>query len=389
MIVAKPGFPRTAAIMLTGAAVALLSAVQATDAQAKDVGIASAVTNVVRLKNPGEPQPHAAKVRETIALAEQVSTAAASRLQILLLDKSTFSVGANARLTIDRFVYDPDQKNNFTATVAKGAFRFMSGSKGHGASSSIKTPVASIGVRGTIVDGIVGADAITLTTRERGVGRIANADPETATLVVLRGPGAGTLGNVTPGAISVEAGGKTVETDRPSMAVFVPYPGAQPIGPFALSTSGLRQIEDMILPAADPILISGELPTYKRPENRRLPGGIVPTVPIGDLGADDQPARNPTFPGPSIFNNLPQPRGGNPPAPVNRPGAAVAQDAGPPAAQARPPAGDPAPAQPPKDQADAPPAQSPKDQAVAPPAQAPVAAVPAQSPPPPPLKRPG
>ncbi|MEO7247223.1 MAG: FecR domain-containing protein, partial [Novosphingobium sp.] len=255
---AKTRLSRGAAILLAGAA---LIVTNASSALAKDVGIASAVANDVRLKNPGDAQPHGAKVREPIALAEAVATGPASRLQILLLDKSTFSVGANARLTIDRFVYDPDQKSNFTATVAKGAFRFMSGSKGHGASSSIKTPVASIGIRGTLVDGVVGPEAIAIAQRESGAGRLTNADPETATLVVLRGPGGQTSGHVTPGAMTVTAGGKTVETDRPSMAVFVPYPGAQPIGPFALSTPGLGLIEGMILPPAAAILISGQMPT--------------------------------------------------------------------------------------------------------------------------------
>ena len=301
---------RSVAALLAGAAL-----FSAAPVLAKDVGIASAVANDVRLKNPGDAQAHAARVREPIALAEQVSTGPASRLQMLLLDKSTFSVGANARLTIDRFIYDADQKSNFTATLAKGAFRFLSGSRGHGATTAIKTPVATIGIRGTMVDGIVGAEAIELAQREQSVGRIANADPETATLVVLRGPGAGTLGagtggNVTPGAISVEAGGKVVATDRPAMAVFVPFPGAQPIGPFPLSSAGLRQIEGMILPAANPVLTSGQMPTYERPERRALPGGIVPVIPIGNLGGDDRPASRPNAPGGSLFNNLPTRTGG-------------------------------------------------------------------------------
>ena len=381
--------PRCAAALLAGSAL-----INFNPAQAKDVGIASAVTNDVRLKNPGDAQQHAAKVREPIALAEQVSTAAASRLQILLLDKSTFSIGANAQLTIDRFVFDPDQKSNFTATVAKGAFRFMSGSRGHGEATSIKTPVASIGIRGTMVDGIVGADAIALATRESAVGRIANADPESATLVVLRGPGAGTSGNVTPGAISVEAGGKVVQTDRPSMAVFVPYPGAQPIGPFALSMSGLRQIETMILPATSALLISGEMPSYQRPQRRSFPGGIVPTFPIGDAGGGDQQPRGSSFPGGSILNNLPPPGAGSPPAqgrdqpvPANRAGTVPAADTNKPVANAQPQPADTTPAPAPKAQASVAPSQ---DVAPAPapapaPAQSPAAGDPAA----PPLKRPG
>jgi hypothetical protein len=297
-------------------------------ALANDVGMAAAVVNDVRLRNQGAAQPHPAKVREHIALAEQVSTGAASRLQILLLDRSTFTVGANARLVIDRFVYDPDQKSNFTATVAKGAFRFMSGGKGHGSTSSIKTPVASIGIRGTIVDGVIGAEAIAIARHEAGAGQMSKADPETATLIVLRGPGANTSGMAAAGAIAVEAGGATVEATRPLQAIFVPYPGAQPIGPFMLSLPGLRQLDILILPSANPVLTGGATPNFvpNRPRNPYYPGYRGP---IGNPQNSGPSVPN-TIPGPGLFGGLPQAGANNPagqgtppangPAPGNGPG---------------------------------------------------------------------
>ena len=288
---------RTASLL---AAASAALAITAPAALAKDVGIAAAVVKEVKLKPAADKQPHAARVREPVGLADQVSTGAASRLQILLLDKSTFTVGANARLTIDRFVFDPDQKSNFTATVAKGAFRFMSGSKGHGTSSSIKTPVASIGIRGTIVDGIVGPEAITITRLSRNAGPVPDADPETATLVVLRGPGRNTAGNVTPGAISVEAGGKTVETDRPMMAVFVPRAGAQPIGPFAISMPGLRQLDVLILPRTDAAMSEGSPSNYGAPPPRVRPP-IFRGNPYGAPDGQDT-QRGPTMPGVNLPN---------------------------------------------------------------------------------------
>ena len=190
-----------------------------------------------------------AVLRQQVALADRVETGARSQLQILLLDRSTFTIGANARLTIDRFVYDPDSGRSVSATMAKGAFRFMSGRPSRGGSSNIATPVASIGIRGTIVDGVVGADAIAMASGERGAGSTQNADPQSATLVILRGPGAATRGNVIPGAITVSAGGKTVSLDRPLLAVFVPRAGAQPVGPFAISLSGLMRVQGLIFPS--------------------------------------------------------------------------------------------------------------------------------------------
>src|SRR3546814_20762091 len=92
--------------------------------------------------------------------------------QLLLLDKTSFTVGSNARVKIDRFVYDPARNaSSVSASVAKGAFRFMSGKslKNGRTRSSIQTPVASIGIRGTIVEGVVGREAIASAQRDPGI----------------------------------------------------------------------------------------------------------------------------------------------------------------------------------------------------------------------------
>lgn len=312
---------RASRALVAGLAPALLVALSAATPPAP-VGIAAVVVKEVTLRAQGAAEAHPAKPRERVFLAEQVATGAASRLQILLLDQSSFTVGANARLTIDRFVYDPDQKSNFTVTLAKGAFRFMSGRNGHAATSLIKSPAASIGIRGTIVDGIVGQQAIDIARRERGAGTFADPDPETATLVVLRGPGARTTGRVTPGAMTVEAGGTTVEVDRPSLAVFVPRPGAQPIGPFQMSLPGLAVLGSHLLPAIEPQLTGGDQPSYMPPSPDRYrpiprgpgfdpdrgpappPGLIIPNLPIPPRPAGTAPTPPPAG-GQAAPNNRP------------------------------------------------------------------------------------
>lgn len=246
------------------------------------VGITAAVLNRVTIARGGTTQVRPAVLRQQVALADRVETGARSQLQILLLDRSTFTIGANARLTIDRFVYDPNTGRSVSASVAKGAFRFMSGRASRGGSSSIATPVASIGIRGTIVDGVVGADAIAVASGERGAGSTHGADPQSATLVILRGPGAATRGNVIPGAITVSAGGKTVSLDRPLLAVFVPRAGAQPVGPFAISLSGLMRVQGLIFPSLDAWRVAtrpAATGTYVVPPTRQvrrvrpIPGG--------------------------------------------------------------------------------------------------------------------
>ncbi|HEX7750928.1 MAG TPA: FecR domain-containing protein [Novosphingobium sp.] len=303
---------KTPRAFLIGAAALAIAAPAAVWAAPTQVGIASAVVNNVQVRSGGAPQAHAARIRERLSLADQVSTGARSRLQILLLDRSTFTVGADARLTIDRFVYDP-AGSSVSASVAKGAFRFLSGGRGHrGGGSSIKTPVATIGIRGTIVDGTVGPEAVAIARGEGKVTRGMTVDPQTATLVVLRGPGARTGGKVGVGAISVTAGGVTVDCERPLLAVFVPAPGAAPIGPFTISLPGLAQLNDLIVPSGEPILSGDGGSAYPVPEPARrppprygrypgdaYPGDGYPGGPEGpDIGGPEPGGRYmPTMPG--------------------------------------------------------------------------------------------
>ena len=347
------------------------------------VGIAAAVLNRVAIAPGGAAQMRPAVLRQHLALADRVETGARSQLQILLLDRSSFTVGANARLTIDRFVYDPATGRSLGASVAKGAFRFISGRPSRGGSSTIATPVASIGIRGTIVDGVIGADAIAIANGERAVGGGRNPDPETATLIVLRGPGRNAQGNALPGAISVSAGGKTVMLERPLLAVFVPRAGAQPIGPFAMSLPGLTRVQGLIFPSLaqwrlanapaarspDPVpaaqqprrlrpVMVGD-PTGGNPPGDPGPGGMVPSYGFGvpampnmprdsaHRPAQSPPARSAATRQEPAPATEPAPAGDPPETQAAAPQAPEPAPAAPPPRQAAPPPQDIAPSPPP------------------------------------------
>src|SRR3569833_1823845 len=197
----------------------------------------------------GAPQAHVAVVRERVGRGDEVTTGGRSSLQGLLPDKTTFSGGAGARGTIDRFVYDPNRgTRSMAASVAKGAFRFMSGKPDRAGTTSISTPIASIGVRGTIVEGAVGLTAAEIASGESAVGPRVRIDPATASLLLLRGPGPRTQGRLSPGAIDVTAGGRTASVDQPMRALFVPAPGAAPIGPFIISPRGYAGLRAVLFP---------------------------------------------------------------------------------------------------------------------------------------------
>jgi hypothetical protein len=213
------------------------------------VGVAAAVVNEVKVGNAAVPQFRPVVLRDRLALADIIQTGRRSHLQVLLLDRAVFTVGSNARLTIDRFIYDPVTGRSFTASVAKGAFRFLLGQRNPRRDTTVKTPIASIGIRGTVIEGVVGPEAVRIARAERLIDRRTRVDPEVATLVVLRGPGAQTQGGLESGYAEVTGGGQTVRLDRPSMAVFIGSADAAPIESFMISRKGLQRVQEQVFPA--------------------------------------------------------------------------------------------------------------------------------------------
>jgi hypothetical protein len=237
------------------AAAAAAAAMAASPVLAQAVGVNAAVRNKVVIVGAGTKKARPAVVRERVILNDEVRTAAASQLQILLLDRTTFTVGANARVAVDRFVYDPAANSRSTGvSVTRGAFRFMSGRtlRRPTGPATVRTPVATIGIRGTIFEGVVGEDAIRIAGREPAVGRKVKARKDEASLIVLRGPGPRTQGDTSPGAVDVTVGDRTVTLDGPGLALYAPRVGAPPIGPFAISAAGLQALQSLLRTTAEP-----------------------------------------------------------------------------------------------------------------------------------------
>jgi len=215
---------------------------------ATKVGINSAVRNKVEMKTDADADLRPAVVREDVHLGDLVTSGEQSSLQMMLLDHSVFTVGANARMKIDRFVYDPGKgTTDIAASVTKGAFRFLSGQLLPGAGrQAIRTPVATIGVRGTIVEGAVGQDAVDVVTGEPGVPAFSG-DPNDAVLILLRGP-SGSPGVEKQGAIDVAGANVTTTVSKPGNAL-VFFPGKPVIGPFVLSDAAYGRFAALLNPS--------------------------------------------------------------------------------------------------------------------------------------------
>ncbi len=138
-------------------AFALLSG--AGEAHAARIGVASVVKNEVSGSGGGT---HVINVGTGIFHNEMITTGAESSAQLLFRDETSMTIGASAKVMLDKFVYDPNSKSGaVVVNVLQGTFRFVSGSVKPGG-YTIKTPVATVGLRGTIVEGFVGANSLLL-----------------------------------------------------------------------------------------------------------------------------------------------------------------------------------------------------------------------------------
>ena len=87
---------------------------------------------------------------------DKMHTGPGARLEAKLDDGSVLTLGEKGKLTVDEFVYRPGEPGNKLAlNVTKGAFLFVGGKvEGPtGGNVSIKTPIGTLGVRGTTVWG--------------------------------------------------------------------------------------------------------------------------------------------------------------------------------------------------------------------------------------------
>lgn len=188
-----------------------------------DVGVTSA-TDGDPLGRPPTLAERVLRVGINIQANEVISTKADDRAHILFLDGTSLTVASNAELVIDKYVYDPNAKTGEIAvSVSKGVLRLVGGRISKTVPMVVKTPSATIGIRGGIA--VIAADARqTQASFLFGVAMTAaaNGRTETATrpgsqIVTQLGaaPGAPSIipvGGLTNQLAALE--GRTAKTDR-------------------------------------------------------------------------------------------------------------------------------------------------------------------------------
>jgi hypothetical protein len=126
-------------------------AAPATDAQQpveEPIGNVATVTGNASVVRNNETTP--LKVKDDIYLNDVVQTTANSTLGITFNDATTFSLKANAQITIDTYVYEEGGKQNAGVfDVAKGTVAFVAAAVAKTGDMKITTPTATLGIRGT------------------------------------------------------------------------------------------------------------------------------------------------------------------------------------------------------------------------------------------------
>lgn len=102
----------------------------------------------------GQEGAHELETEDAVYMGDRISTNRSGRAQIRFVDNTRIVVGPAARLTIDAFVFSGKTAQTVTLSAVRGAFRFITGNSRKQA-YLIKTPVMTIGVRGTGLDGFV------------------------------------------------------------------------------------------------------------------------------------------------------------------------------------------------------------------------------------------
>jgi hypothetical protein len=121
------------------------------DAFAQAVGNVGAV-NPSAAGTPPNAAAHPLSIGASVVNKEKIETTAEGTTQITFLDKSTLNVGRNSSVVLDKFVYDQAAgTGEMAASMTKGVLRFVGGQVSHTNGASVKTPVATIGVRGGTV----------------------------------------------------------------------------------------------------------------------------------------------------------------------------------------------------------------------------------------------
>ncbi len=156
----------------------LVSCMAASSGLAEPIG--SAVRIVNKVTGEIDQRQRNLKTSDAVNQNEAIAVAADSLGELKLNDDTKLALGPGARMVLDKFVYDPaPSAGTVSVNLLSGAFRFITGLSRKG-NYQLRTPSASLTVRGTIFDVYVDAAGGTWLLLLEGSVRVCNAAAQCA-----------------------------------------------------------------------------------------------------------------------------------------------------------------------------------------------------------------
>ena len=154
-----------------------LAALTAVPAMA-DIGSVAAV-NLDMDGTPPERARRALELGNQVFRNERIQTSSRGSGQLIFLDQTSLSVAPQTDLVLDSYVYDPvETTGEIALTVTKGTLRFIGGRITKSRDAIVRTPTATIGIRGGLVLIQVALDGATSVTHIAGESTIVTGQGE-------------------------------------------------------------------------------------------------------------------------------------------------------------------------------------------------------------------
>ena len=139
-----------------------------------------------------------------IFFGDTIISSSQSNAQILFLDQTVLTLGEETEITIDEFIYDPNNNDgSFVSTIKSGTVKFITGqiSKKNPDNLEVKVPAGTLGARGTEF--------------------VVLSEAQNESTVVLLGPGPNNTLGMVPGNLILSDGVNSVNITNPGYEAMV------------------------------------------------------------------------------------------------------------------------------------------------------------------------
>jgi hypothetical protein len=172
---------RREALLAAAAAAAAPATAHADSAEADGIGSVGDIVNVGWGTIAPEPREEI-EFEDSVYMNELIETDEESAVVVHFADGSKLTVGENAKVVVDSYVFDAGAADGEqVVTLAKGAFRFVSGALPK-AKVKLQTPTVTIGIRGTELVCDVAEDGETEMSTVTGEADCTDGGGETLTV---------------------------------------------------------------------------------------------------------------------------------------------------------------------------------------------------------------